>query len=797
MHHPNSSLARYCKLGLIVLAATFGSALRTDHAWSQDRANAQEVSAGEFMENATRILPTEERYAYHRSFDSGSIHQPRRDSSIRPNANETAVDNSWSILTHPNCGPLAAFGVADTQEYFRESMRIDGIGLSNIPFANWKTSTKTIVVGTPELFQAIGKDPSLGQELKGPRDYEIRVSNDRIVVCGYDDAGVMQGLFNLQARMSLREGPYLPNDLQTVRHNLYDTRMVLSWLGWMQWPDKYLSHLAHDGYNAIYASVYANPNGVPGPPHYDLIRQQDGKKLNDLIKRAKKYGIKVIAPILFNNTGEEQNKEELREHVRDIVTKFPEIRGYILLTEGFYYKKFFGAGGHGSQDLYQWTDKWTEAVKIVCEETHKIDPDIEILPWEYNIDFRPTRVEIKRHVLKSLPQDCVPLLTWENGTSFQIDGWNGFLRDYSISQVGPAEVAAAQIDEANQRNMKVYCKADCFATWQFGTTPYLPVPQQWQKRYDRLQEYGIRGTLETWSNGYKPNFIAELRAWSCWSNPMDQKELLNGIARREFGAGNEERVIKAWEHFSKAIQFVPDTGPSMGTNNAVAHPLFFDEPPPRMMTLHNSWWDEAKKTSWRHRMIEYWPYCGRIMVFQPDFRNRTNRAEVYARARSGVSSIESPQRLKNASILPVFNKYVLKAADEFELGLKLYRRAAMGAPDQKRASAFKAVLVVEQMQRMLRGLHAILEFEDLRFRLASIDSKADAGKVLDRMTEIVEAEIVRAEQSRATAARDSRLGYEAEMDYVYTPRIIGEKLEVLREVRDEQIPAYRARIGLK
>ena len=69
--------------------------------------------------------------------------------------------------------------------------------------------------------------------------------------------------------------------------------------------------------------------------------------------------------------------------------------------------------------------------------------------------------------------------------------------------------------------------------------------------------------------------------------------------------------------------------------------------------------------------------------------------------------------------------------------------------------------------------------------------------MLDRMTEIVEAEIVRAERSRETAERDSRLGYEAEMDYVYTPRVIGEKLEVLREVRDEQIPAYRKRIGLE
>ena len=68
--------------------------------------------------------------------------------------------------------------------------------------------------------------------------------------------------------------------------------------------------------------------------------------------------------------------------------------------------------------------------------------------------------------------------------------------------------------------------------------------------------------------------------------------------------------------------------------------------------------------------------------------------------------------------------------------------------------------------------------------------------MLTRMSDIVTAEIQRSELSRDTASRDSRLGYEAEMDYVYTPWVIDEKIEVLRDVRDSQIPAYRKRIGL-
>jgi len=42
-----------------------------------------------------------------------------------------------------------------------------------------------------------------------------------------------------------------------------------------------------------------------------------------------------------------------------------------------------------------------------------------------------------------------------------------------------------------------------------------------------------------------------------------------------------------------------------------------------------------------------------------------------------------------------------------------------------------------------------------------------------------------------TTQLDSRLGYESEMDYVYTPFVLKEKLQLLYETLKEQIPAFR------
>jgi hypothetical protein len=751
------------------------------------------MTSMQFLDQAASVLPIEDRYDYHKSFLSGSVHSYcRNEKAICQNDELEVAATGWKILISASAGPLARMAAEDTVEYLAIGMRVQA-ELKVVE--SWKDSDKvdnSIVVGTrDDLAMKTTTGASIGSELKASKDYELCVIDRRIVVCGFDDAGVMHGLFNLQARMKLREGPFIPRNLRTVRHSLYKTRMALSWLGWMQWPDKYLSHLAHDGYDAIYASVYANPNGVEGPPHYDLIRQQDAGRLNDLIQRASKYGIRVYAAVMYANTGEEENQAKLREHVRDIVQKFPGLRGYVLLTEGFYYKKFFSGSGKGEIDLQDWSKKWTEAVGIVTEECHRIDSTIEVLPWEYNIDFRPERVELKRGIIRLLPAETIPLITWENGKQFELDGLKGYLRDYSISQIGPAEVAVGQIEEAKRRGMQIYCKADCYATWQFGTMPYLPCLQQWQRRYHALAKHGVDGTLETWSNGYKPNLVAELRCWSSWSDSFDDDTLLKQTARRIFGDGNESDAIQAWQHFSQAIQWVPDTGPSMGTNNAVAQPLFFREPPPRIMTLHNSWWDEAKKTPWRHRMEEAWPYCHRMMVFMPDFTNRKDQAEIYARNRSGISLLGSSPLDQTTSVLPTFQKYLLKAADEMEVGLQQYRKAASAASKEKLPAACKEVLIAEQMQRMLRSLHAILEFETQRLRLHANSDRRDANAILDRMSTILVEEIARTEASYRTAQLDSRLGYECEMDYVYSPLVIEEKLQVLHKTLEIEIPAHR------
>jgi hypothetical protein len=748
------------------------------------------VSTAAFSREVERILPLEAPYDYHKQLAESPVHRARRDPEARPQAGEMALpEHGWRLLWNRHSSPLLETAVRDFQDYLSTSMQVqvEVAGLETL--ADGPGLSQSIVVGTREQL------PGCGTALRGPKDYEIVATPGRLTVCGFDERGAMYGLYNLEARMNLREAPYLPADLRTVRHSLYDTRMVQSWMGWMEWPDSILSHLAHDGFDAIFASVYANPNGDRTTAETSTefyarllhkVRRQDPARMRDLIDRAARFGIKVYTPIIYQYLGTPESEAGLRLLVRDILKQFPDLQGYVLLTEGFWYKQW--GGGHSASPEYvrDWARHWCQAVGIVAEECHRVNPAIEVLPWEYNIDFRPQNAEMKRYFIQQLPGDTIPLLTWENGKSFELDGMQGYLCDYSLNQIGPAEVTDAQIAEARLRGMKVYCKADTFATWQFGTIPYLPFPHQWYERYKALEKYGVNGTLETWSTGYKPNFIAELRAWTCWSAAPSLEEMLGGLASRDFGAAGKERVLKAWDYFSQAIRLVPDTGPHMGTNNAIGNPLFFVEPPARTVTFNHSWTDHGQWLGYfGSSVVPYWPFTVFYLVFCPDFTNRTNRAELYARGVSGVQAgPETP-------VLPVFLKYLRQAADLMEKGLKLYRAAALESPPAKRQGAVREVVIAEHLQRMIQSNGAILEFEDLRLRQAVESDGPKALALLDRMEGILRQEVVRTKRSLLAVTRDSRLGFQFEQDYVYTPYSLREKLGVLRETLKLHLPAAR------
>src|SRR5262245_10729315 len=203
-----------------------------------------QTAAEAFAREVERALPQEELYAYHKRLSQGPVHVARRDPESRPRNDELAIaEQGWRLVWNQRSSSVLQNAVRDFRDYLDKSMRVQLQVEDRDSLEGWQTLTRSIVVGTRDQL------PKCGATLTGPKDYEILAGPQRVTVCGYDDRGAMYGLYNLEARMNLREAPFLPIGLHSVRHSLYSTRMVHSWMGWMEFPDPLLSHLVHDGFD--------------------------------------------------------------------------------------------------------------------------------------------------------------------------------------------------------------------------------------------------------------------------------------------------------------------------------------------------------------------------------------------------------------------------------------------------------------------------------------------------------------------------------------------------------------------
>src|SRR5579863_7507173 len=194
-------------------------------------AEPADVTSAQFAEKAYAALPVEQPYLFHKQL-SGWVEPLRRnpDATLAPGELEIPRE-SWSLIIPSQAGVVLRTAATEFRDYLRLAMQVRIELREEGSVSGWRAMGKAIVAGTRDQLSGCSSG------LAGRKDYQIATARDRIMVCGFDERGAMYGLYNLEGRMNLREAPYLPAQLDTVRHSLYKARMTLSGLGWMEWPD--------------------------------------------------------------------------------------------------------------------------------------------------------------------------------------------------------------------------------------------------------------------------------------------------------------------------------------------------------------------------------------------------------------------------------------------------------------------------------------------------------------------------------------------------------------------------------
>ena len=108
--------------------------------------------------------------------------------------------------------------------------------------------------------------------------------------------------------------------------------------------------------------------------------------------------------------------------------------------------------------------------------------------------------------------------------------------------------------------------------------------QRWVERYQAVNAITppVVGICANWYHqGFLPTPVTELFGWLSYTGGPEPEELLRAIARRDFGAGQEDLVLAAWEDFSEAIWHFPFYyGLSYTMNAGYAQPFWLDPEAP-------------------------------------------------------------------------------------------------------------------------------------------------------------------------------------------------------------------------
>ncbi|MFA6929056.1 MAG: hypothetical protein WCT05_01935 [Lentisphaeria bacterium] len=469
----------------------------------------------------------EKNYEFRSRLDQ--VHRPGfRNADATVQKDEIALDVQW-VISDPGTlfGGCAAL---DLQDYLQRCM-----GLS-LPIR--ETGEKQIVL----------------TEVAGEKGFFWEITPERITLQG----NTRKGVYYLEDLMNFREAPFFSLG-KGRRDPLFYPRMVHS--GWAQdvFPDSHLNAIAHAGFDCILLFVVGVNQTTYG--YLDF---------NDLIRRAGNFGLGVYFYSYldsFKHPDDPDADEFFERNFGAVFANSPEARGLILVGESCAFPSKDPRSGLRNQDGIRRragffpSDDYPQWLQAVTKAVRRHAPQADVVFWTYNWGNSPETERLA--LIEKLPLNVSLQVTFEMYEQIQYPNHTMKVPDYTITFPGPGFYFRSEAAAAAQRGLPLYTITNTAgATWDCGVMPYIPVPQQWFRRFRAMHEarekWGLSGLMDSHHYGWFPNPIAECAKWNFWAPVTDPEVILRKIAVRDFGKAAAEQVLSAWQIWSDAMaSFTP------------------------------------------------------------------------------------------------------------------------------------------------------------------------------------------------------------------------------------------------
>ncbi len=685
------------------------------------------------------------------------VHKPGRINRERMSSlSGTTVTNEWKIAANAELGEVLKNAVFDLQDYFKTSMEIElDVEISG------KSDAKTIFIGV---------DDSLDE-----RSFSIKVS-DKIEIYGKDERYAAQGIYALEDEMNLNEAPIAEPGVKTMKCR-FSVREIFTGMRLGKYTDKHLSMLAHAGFNAI-------PVGTR-----DVIESQERcDEVNDIINRAKKFGIDVYTTSTFKNLyhpDDEKAYEYYDSTYGKLFELCPGIKGIQIVGECCEFPskdpRTTGKTWRESLDDEKSSPGWfpcsdyPQFVSMLRDVIKAHSPEAEFIFFTYNWGYETE--ELRAELLRKVPTDITMKATFEMFEKVDISPEiQEVTTDYTLWQIGPGKYFSSEAKIARERGLRMFAKTNSAGnTWDIGGTPYLPAPQRWIKRWqavtDAQDNYKLDGIEESHTYGFWPSILPELAKYAFMCPRPDMNELLKKLIIRDCGEENVDGMLEVYELFSKGMEHCVSTnedqfGPA---RLGPSYPLFFKN------------WELVPKGPESRRDVNYEGY--------PVYKYNLDREE---KLLYELQEYREMARLFNEGaeklnvIISKMDAKKGKALEELWQVAKFIGNTATTIHHVKRWHYLKGKLGVYVDARAVwcGGRKNMPDAEPAKKPL--IPAKNPKGIVLE-LIDILKREIANAEDTIPLVEANSRLGYEQEYDYAAAPEQIRWKIQMAEKTLKEEL----------
>ena len=334
---------------------------------------------------------------------------------------------------------------------------------------------------------------------------------------------------------------YNMEPLQFSGKQVFDTRMVYGFSSLYQnaldvdsetfCQDEMLEAYQKAGINALWFpgvlhALYPNPF----EPTLSKGYEKRLERFRSFTERCEKYGIKLflylneprnMPPEFFENhphiKGHERDEnhiclcistKEVQDYLTDgvefVCRNVPKIGGIFTITRSEYPTNCYSHSKPGNCNCPRCSKRSVgevigDVMSCIEKGAHKVNPDIKVIAWSWSWG------DFDLEIIEHLPKNVVLMCNSETLIPFTIGGVDAYVRDYSMSILGPGEKAISEWNAAKKRGLQIAAKVQINTTWECSTVPAVPVYPLVEEHIRRLKEQGVTDLMLSWTLGGYPS----------------------------------------------------------------------------------------------------------------------------------------------------------------------------------------------------------------------------------------------------------------------------------------------------